>query len=528
MPEPAHAGGRTRVARAGLHPAVTPTPSSGWGYALPQDLLAKPVQRVGFLGLVCAVTAPLAYLTEYYLQPARVLGGRVPFPQIAAVALFVMGMAVFTLAWSRRLPHGLMLDLGLIFEVVAAFGISLSEFAGPWPPDQPIRGISWNSLWIAVFVVAVPGTFGKVILAAVGAALMAPLALLVTTVANRTPLPAPEQLLILLLPNFAAALWVIPVARHVYTLSAQVSKARAIGSYELLEPIGRGGMGEVWRARHLMLARTAAIKLIRPEALGDPAKAVVLLRRFEREARATAALRSPHTVALYDFGASEDGRFYYVMELLDGLSLEDLVRRFGPQPRGRVAFLLAQACRSLAEAHENGLIHRDIKPTNLFACRLGIERDFLKILDFGLVKVENQAGLTQEGVTTGTPAYMAPEIAAGRAAVDRRADLYSLGCVGYWLLTGRLLFERDSAMATLLAHLQEAPAPGLAAAPGSLEGVLLSCLEKDPARRPQSALDLAGALATCDAAGAWTEEDARRWWREKVPATESLEVTQTA
>jgi serine/threonine-protein kinase len=300
-----------------------------------------------------------------------------------------------------------------------------------------------------------------------------------------------------------------------------------MGSYELLERIGKGGMGEVWRARHRMLTRVAAIKLIRPEALlleGEE-NAQVLLHRFEREARFTAALRSPHTVALYDYGTTEEGSFYYVMELLDGLDLETLVQRFGPLPAGRVIYLLSQAASSLLEAHLNGLVHRDIKPRNIFACRMGTEHDFIKVLDFGLVKLSaterTQTYLTREGVTTGTPAYMAPEIALCRRDIDGRADLYSLGCVGYWLLTGHLVFEADSAMAMAMAHVQKQPVPpslrtGIEV-PGSLERVILRCLEKDPARRPETARELLDLLAECNDIEPWTQRDAERWWAAHAP-----------
>jgi serine/threonine protein kinase len=221
-------------------------------------------------------------------------------------------------------------------------------------------------------------------------------------------------------------------------------------------------MGDVWRAHHRLLIRPAAIKLIRPQPAGDPG---LLHRRFEREARATAALRSPHTVQLYDFGVADDGTLYYVMELLEGLDLETLVRRFGQVPAERAVPILKQVCHSLAEAHQAGLVHRDIKPANLFITRAGGERDFVKVLDFGLVKLGQGSEapevlrLTATGAVAGTPAYVAPEIVLGDAHVDHRADLYALGCVGYWLLTGRLVFEGDTRMKVLVQHAQTPPPP---------------------------------------------------------------------
>src|SRR5262245_24008926 len=220
-----------------------------------------------------------------------------------------------------------------------------------------------------------------------------------------------------------------------------------MGSYHLVELLGRGGMGEVWRGEHRLLKRPAAIKLVRPELLGanSDADSHDMLRRFEREAQATAALSSPHTIRLFDFGVTSDRTFYYVMELLAGRDLESLVREFGPVPADRALFLLRQACHSLADAHARGLVHRDVKPANIYTCRMGLEYDFVKVLDFGLVKFADRTAMQQTlmtaaHTTTGTPAYMAPELILGEADIDRRADVYALGCVAYYLLTGQLVF----------------------------------------------------------------------------------------
>src|SRR6476646_5627862 len=250
-------------------------------------------------------------------------------------------------------------------------------------------------------------------------------------------------------------------SRVLYGLRRQVAEASELGQYLLEEKIGGGGMGEVWRARHRLLIRPAAIKLIRQRALGamsgDPE---LLVRRFEREARATAALTSPHTVQLYDFGVAEDGRLYYVMELLDGLDLDTLVRQHGPLPAERVVHLLRQVCSSLQDAHGNGLVHRDIKPANVVVSRAGTTFDFVKVLDFGLVKLDTARRaeddavekLSTEGSTSGTPAFMAPEVVLGDAVTDHRVDLYALGCVAYWLLTGKMVFEGENAVQVMLHH----------------------------------------------------------------------------
>ncbi|HEX5962353.1 MAG TPA: serine/threonine-protein kinase [Gemmatimonadales bacterium] len=310
------------------------------------------------------------------------------------------------------------------------------------------------------------------------------------------------------------------VSRVTYGLRQQVAEANELGQYVLEEKIGGGGMGEVWRARHRLLIRPAAIKLIRPQMSGDPE---LFLRRFEREARATAALKSPHTVQLYDFGATEDGRLYYVMELLDGLDLDTLVRQYGPLPAERVVHLLRQVCSSLQDAHGNGLVHRDIKPANVVVSRAGTTFDFAKVLDFGLVKLdtarktENDAvNLSTEDSTSGTPAFMAPEVVLGVADTDYRVDLYALGCVGYWLLTGKLIFEGRSVVEVMFHHAHtRPPKPSTRSElpiPAPLEDLIMECLEKDPAHRPASAEAVSTRLDAVSLESPWTVERAERWW----------------
>jgi eukaryotic-like serine/threonine-protein kinase len=316
----------------------------------------------------------------------------------------------------------------------------------------------------------------------------------------------------------------VVISRVVTKLGQQVGKEREMGSYRLLTMLGKGGMGEVWRARHRMLARDAAIKLIQPEMLSGQSgtNALLIQRRFEQEAKTTALLRSPHTVELYDFGITEDGVFYYVMELLDGIDLETLVKRFGPQPSARVVSILCQVCRSLSDAHRHGMIHRDIKPSNILVCRMGGEYDFAKVLDFGLVKIldGSEVGLTVEGATTGTPAYMAPEVSLGNP-IDARTDLYALGCVAYWLTTGRLVFEEKGATATILAHVRKAPTPPSErsdlSVPEWLDRIILMCLAKDPSARPASAETLAQMLEGSNDAGSWSAKNAENWWLTNMP-----------
>jgi len=316
-------------------------------------------------------------------------------------------------------------------------------------------------------------------------------------------------------------------SRILYDLRRSVREANELGQYLLEEKLGAGGMGEVWRARHRLLLRAAAVKLIRPELLAlSHSDQEALLRRFEREALATAALRSPHTVQLYDFGQAEDGTLFYVMELLVGIDLENLVSRFGPVPPERAIHILKQVCHALEEAHQNGLTHRDIKPANIFISGTGTELDFVKVLDFGLVRLNpastsNQVLNTNEETVGGTPAYAAPEVVTGEGGYDHRVDIYAVGCVGYWLLSGRLVFEAGTAMAMLIDHARtQAPRLGSRtelSIPADLEQIIMDCLEKDPRRRPDSAAELARRLSGCTAAGQWTRERAEEWWRTHAP-----------
>jgi eukaryotic-like serine/threonine-protein kinase len=304
-----------------------------------------------------------------------------------------------------------------------------------------------------------------------------------------------------------------------YTINAlrvEAFEARRLGQYQLREQIGAGGMGEVYLAEHQLLKRPCALKLIHPGNAADP----TALARFAREVRTTARLSHPNTIEIYDYGRTEDGTFYYVMEYLRGLSLDDLVERYGPLPPERVIYLLRQASEALSEAHAAGLIHRDLKPANLFAAERGGRYDFVKILDFGLVKPLGsnpaEAKLSREGSITGTPLYMSPEQALGDPT-DARSDIYSLGAVTYYLLTGRPPFPGESATRVMLAHARDpVPPPSQIRpdVPGDLERVVLHCLAKHPSERFQDAESLEHALASCASAADWDAHQAARWWRE--------------
>ncbi|HKA53888.1 MAG TPA: serine/threonine-protein kinase [Candidatus Binatia bacterium] len=298
----------------------------------------------------------------------------------------------------------------------------------------------------------------------------------------------------------AAAALAVYGSHRIESLRRAEVQARRLGQYALKQRLGGGGMGEVFLADHLLLRRPCAVKLIRPERTGDPKN----LRRFEREVQMTATLTHPNTVQIYDYGHAADGTFYYVMEYLPGLTLEELVRRDGPLPHARAVHFLRQICGALKEAHGRGLIHRDIKPGNLMICERGGIADVAKLLDFGLVlspeRETDGEKLTQDGTVTGTPAYLSPEQAGGQDKVDARSDIYSLGALAYFLLTGQPPFAGRSGVKMLAAHLYEEPQrllPRRPDIPPDLEAVVLRCLAKDPERRFPDVDSLDLALAGC-------------------------------
>jgi len=328
-------------------------------------------------------------------------------------------------------------------------------------------------------------------------------------------------------------------SRVIFGLRSEAERGRRLGQYTLENRIGAGGMGVVYRASHAMLRRPTAIKLLPPDRAGE-----VNLARFEREVQITAQLSHPHTVAIYDYGRTPDGVFYYAMEYLDGINLEDLVREHGPQPPGRVARILDQVCGALAEAHDCGLVHRDIKPANIILSERGGEPDFATVVDFGLVKplaaADVPSPVPQMNVLTGTPLYMSPESMVAPGAGDPRSDLYALGAVAYYLLSGHPVFEAASVVEVIRHHLQSEPVlPSVRlgrAIPFELEALVLQCLRKSPDDRPESARALRSALRRCRSIPAWTNDDAARWWhqfrsiaaeREPHRDDDSQEITMT-
>jgi serine/threonine-protein kinase len=491
--------------------------------SLPPELLADSARRLGWLGLIFVGATIVGHFGR---RAALTLAGASPLgfqlSDMFAAAGMALGVFVYLASRSQRLAPSRILDLGLFFQVAGAFVIAATELSASSLPTMNtfMAYFPAECVWIVLFPLVVPNTPNKVLFASLLAASMGPVAFALLAVVTRVAVPTPLVVAAFYLTsNYMCAVVAYVVGRIVHRFSMRLKQLREIGSYELVELIGEGGMGEVWRAKHRLLARPAAIKLIRSDLLGSSQRTRdAIVRRFEREAKDTAMLGSTHTIDVYDFGTTEDGDFYYVMELLEGVSLERFVELYGPMEPARVVYVLQQVCHSLGEAHLRGLVHRDIKPANIFICRLGPDDDFVKVLDFGLVKHIETTGamLTMEGVTAGTPAYMAPEVALGQPGVDGRADIYALGCVAYYLLTGQPVFSADSDVATALAHVKDEPVrPSLRSEfdiPAALEALILESLAKEPTARPASAQLLSERLAVTVPQDAWTPRKARAWW----------------
>jgi hypothetical protein len=486
---------------------------------LAPEVLAAIGPRLTVTALLYATCGLLIHFIYMSLPSMADQAALAPWWLINAVNAGV-SLGVALLARSNRVRPAVLLDVALFYWIVGAIGIDIGHIFVPLERHD-MMGLSWTAVWIIIFPALVPVTPGKALLSALACASALPFMLLLRrAMGDEVAMPGPAVATVI--GSYICAGLAFIVARIVHGLSRDVSRARRMGSYVLTEKLGSGGMGEVWRAEHRLLARPAAVKLVRLDN-GSSSDHHDSLRRFEREARATAALTSPHAVALYDYGVSGDGSFFYVMELLHGLDFHDLVDRHGPQSPARVISLLSQACDALAEAHAAGLVHRDIKPANLFICRRGTIHDFVKVLDFGLVKTAggDQTVITQQGVAAGTPAYMAPEIALGESAVDGRADIYALGCVGYFLLTGEPVFARDNPMQAALAHVQAPVVPpsrrSETAIPIGLEAIIMACLEKDRDGRPRDAQALRDLLAAVPIEP-WGQPAAARWWRSHLPS----------
>lgn len=485
------------------------------------DIQRETVRRLGALCLLLGVAKLVS-------MPLALLSGAFPYTagDYALGVVFVgMSFGLYYLIRTEKLTPSVLLDVGYVYAVLSAFQLGVVINRVPAPE---VVSPDWSPLavWAFIFVVVVPAQTWKSVAVATLIVAMDPLSLLLLVASGQVE-PPPVRAAAFI-PHVSAVVLAALVSRIVHRLGVQVTEAREMGSYQLEKMLGRGGMGEVWRAKHRLLARPAAVKVVHPEVLGgDAVTQQTGLKRFEREAQATALLRSPHTIHLYDFGIADDGAFYYVMELLEGFDARTMVERFGPVPAERAIYFLQQVCDSLGEAHEVGFVHRDVKPGNVYVCRYGRKYDYIKVLDFGLVKSRGEAEtgdvmLTAEDAVSGTPGYMAPEQIVGKGPLDGRVDIYALGCLAYWLVSGELVFRGETVMETMVQHVRERPIPPSQRTeldiPESFEDVILSCLEKDPARRPQSSDEVSQRLQACKVNAPWTSESAREWWDIHAPS----------
>jgi hypothetical protein len=399
---------------------------------LPPELLQDASRRLAIACLVWASLWTVALVMNDLVAPrlerGQPLDDAWPMPGTPAAVLSIL-LSIGLFAYSRRrgVDPRRLLDLALVYEVLIAFAIGV---VNQWTPN--LYAPSWICVLVVVNPLIAPNTPRRTFVASMTAASMDLVGLGLSAMRG-VELPTPAEIVWANLGTYLCAGLAVLAASTITKLGRQVNEARELGSYQLGDLLGEGGMASVYRATHRMLARPAAIKLVRPDVLGagNPDQARRLLQRFEREAQATALLTCPHTIHLYDFGVSDDGTFYYVMELLDGFDLDTFVTRFGPAEPARAVRFLRQVCQSLAEAHERNLIHRDVKPANVYVCRYGREVDFIKVLDFGLVKAERELAGTDVSVTIahapgGTPAFMAPEQILGKGPVDHRSDIYAV------------------------------------------------------------------------------------------------------
>ncbi len=457
-----------------------------------------------------------------------VSGAMPPLPISVTAALVLVTVLLWVVTGLRRTfstPFALSVGLFSQFAYSLVLSIPLSIYAST-ELGVVVEG-PWTYIIMLAFPLIVPMSPRQLLRGLVASGLTVPLGTYLSHRALGTTPDMTGMIASIITPVFVVSIgWY--GARIIYGVALAAAQAEDLGSYRLESLIGKGGMGEVWRARHRMLTRPAAIKLILlSERAGGSAETTAA--RFAREAQATALLQSPHTVQVYDFGTAEDGRFFYVMELLNGLDLEEFVEKHGPMEPARVIHIARQLCHSLAEAHARGLVHRDVKPANVFLCRYGRDTDFVKVLDFGLVLAASATSsgypdprLTDVGTAQGTPAYMAPETVTDPDNVGAGSDLYAVGCVLYWLLTGRLVFDRQTAMQAIVAHTTEAPIPPAKLSelpvPAALDALVMRLLEKSPRDRFASAGAVIEALDALAKTHPWSAQDSDAWWGLHRPA----------
>ena len=490
-------------------------------------------RRVGNLGLVMAAIGG-AFIV---MRVAAVLSVG-PLTKLAGLSMLVhyAGVAVSLVVWlacrsgERSLTSAYAIELVGVTATCGLYALMAQRIPQAFRPETTI--LLGFSVFLLAHAVHVPSSWRWTTL--LGSAIAVPLLLGAWTILSpmdprivaasaASPDSVQRSAVSIIGIGMASVVtwWLVIVATAatasavIYGLRREVREARQLGQYTLEEKLGEGGMGVVYRANHAMLRRPTAVKLLLPERVGEES-----LARFEREVRSTARLSHPNTVTIYDYGRTSDGLFYYAMELLDGASLAEVVDLTGPMPPGRVVHKLLQVSGALAEAHDLGLIHRDIKPANVMLTSQGGLADVAKVVDFGLVKPIDAASdpeVTTENEIVGTPLCLAPEVIRGESDDRASRDLYALGCVAYYLLTGDHPFVADTAVAVCALHLSVPPVPPSERLgepiPSDLEELVLELLAKRVDERPESAAALLQRLEGCASRGSWTQRDARTWWK---------------
>jgi hypothetical protein len=492
--------------------------SSPWSSEEGREFLQERIARFsGFVAFMSIVFFVGFWIIGLLWDPASLDHG---WP-VRPMQLFHLGgltilLTMWLIASGRPLPITVLrlvdsLGIFLVAAVMVARGFSLP--IAMRPDLLTLLPLFALLLYRAAVVPSEPSRTARI-----GAIAVAPLPAMTWMIYSQAParpgIPPPVAFTVsALLFSVLVVILSTTISRIIYGLRQTVREARRMGPYTLVEKIGEGGMGAVYRARHALLRRPTAIKILPPERAGE-----MDLARFEREVQMTSLLTSPYTVSIYDFGRTPDGLFYYAMEFLEGIDLQELVSRDGPMPSGRVVPLLRQVCEALGEAHRVGLIHRDVKPANILLCERAGRPDVAKVVDFGLVKDLAAAagpGVTNENIVLGTPHYLSPEALRTPDRIDARSDIYALGATAYYLLTGTPVFEGTLAeiFAQHLGTTPAAPSERLGRpVPPALEALVLAALAKDPAARPETAEAFEAALAACED-GSWTAASASQWWR---------------
>ncbi|MEA2752100.1 MAG: eukaryotic-like serine/threonine-protein kinase [Myxococcales bacterium] len=501
--------------------AVSPTePPSGFSSTADHDLVQRRLSTTfGLFGLILLGVLVLGTIANLVFVPE--LAVAVDVPRGAYVGSIVVLLGAWRICRGPRLPWRLLafVDGATLFAVVALLSAT-AAYAPAQLRTEHIAG-SLFALIVPLRAALVPTPPVWTVFVSSIAAIPLPITAYVTGIAGETTGAFPRALGIVLVVCWCVAATVAgaAISRVVYGLRVQVKSAMQLGDYTLEQKIGEGAMGVVYRARHAMLRRPTALKLLATSRSDS-----VAAKRFEREVQQTSRLTHPNTIAIYDYGHTRDGIFYYAMEYLDGMTLSQVCDESGPQPAGRVIHILSQAARALDEAHSIGLIHRDVKPANIFLCVRGGLYDFVKVLDFGLVKevAARETSASELNMIAGTPLYMAPETIARPEEVDLHVDIYALGAVGYFLLTGEPPFKGKSTIEVYHAHLYEqpqSPSDRLGkVVPAELEKLVTACLAKSPRDRPKSAGELADLLDVMQAAHPWSKADAKAWWQScRVP-----------